>query len=95
MSSRGCDVSRERSVYEESAHSPQHLVEFRGLHLSNRVKNEMVFKCEKPLRTNEAWLAELAAFKIAAIQRNGEGIVVSAARDLAENQVRAWKIGNH
>ena len=40
---------------------------------------------EKSLRTNEAWLAELAAFKIAAIQRHGESIGVRAARDLAEN----------
>jgi len=29
------------------------------------------------------------------IQRNGESIGVRAARDLAENQVRAGKIGNH
>jgi hypothetical protein len=82
-------------LIEKRTHFPQHLVEFRRLHLSNRVKNEVVFKCEESLRTNEAWLAELAAFKIAAIQGNGEGIGVSAARDLAENQIRAWKIGNH
>jgi len=80
------------NLIEKLTHSPQYLVEFRRLHLSNRVKNEVVFKCEKSLRTNEAWLAELAAFKIAAVQRNGESIVMCAARDLAENQVRAWKI---
>jgi hypothetical protein len=62
MSSRACDVSRERSVYEESAHSPQHLVEFRGLHLSNRVKNDVVFNGEKSLRTNDARLRQLAAW---------------------------------
>jgi len=50
---------------------------------------------EKALRTNKARLTEFAAFTIAGIQRNGESIVVSAARDLAENQIRAWKILNH
>src|SRR4029077_9166169 len=80
---------------EKLTHFPQHLVEFRRLHLSNRVKNEVVFKCEKSLRTNEARLTEFAAFAIAIIQRNGESIVMRATRDLAENQVRAWKILNH
>src|SRR5439155_5739672 len=55
-------------LIEKLTHFPQHLVEFRCLHLSNRVKNEVVFKCEKSLRTNEAWLAELSAFKVATIQ---------------------------
>ena len=54
-----------------------------------------MFNGEKWLRTNEAWLRELAAFTIAGIQRNGESIVMRAARDLAENQILAWKIGNH
>src|SRR6267378_4026984 len=54
-----------------------------------------MFDREKTLRTNEARLTELAALKIAAIQRNGESIRMGAARDLAENQVRARKIGNH
>src|SRR4029077_13311675 len=63
---------------EKLAHFPQHLVEFRRLHLSNRVKNEVVFKCEKSLRTNEARLTEFAAFAIAIIQRNGESIVMRA-----------------
>src|SRR6267378_7419226 len=54
-----------------------------------------MFDREKTLRTNEARLTELAARKIAAIQRNGESIRMGAARDLAENQVRARKIGNH
>src|SRR5207247_4263200 len=50
---------------------------------------------EKSLRPNEAWLTDLAAFTIAIVQRNGESIPVCPARDLAENQIRAWKIGNH
>src|SRR5437667_11900215 len=54
-----------------------------------------MFNGEKWLRTNEAWLRELAAFTIANIQRNGESIVMRAARDLAENQILVWKIGNH
>jgi len=54
-----------------------------------------MFDREKALRTNEARLTELAALKIATVQRNGESIGVRAARDLAENQVRAWKIGNY
>jgi len=92
---RAGDVSRERSVYEEPAHSLKHLVEFLCCHLSNRVKNEVVFKGEKSLRTNKSRLRELSAFKVADIKRNGEGVVMCTARDLAENQVRAWKIGNH
>jgi len=59
------------------------------------VKNDVVFKSEKSLRPNKARLTEFAAFKIAGIQRNGEGIPVRAARDLAQNQIRAWKIGNY
>src|SRR6266516_6311318 len=54
-----------------------------------------MFNGEKSLRTNEARLTEFAAFTIAGIQRNGESIVMRAARDLAENQIRAWKIGNY
>jgi hypothetical protein len=49
------------------------------------VKNDVVFKTEKSLRTNEAWLANLAAFTIGIVQRNSERIPVRAARDLAEN----------
>ena len=36
-----------------------------------------------------------AALTIAFVQRNGESIPVRAAGDLAQNQIRAWKIGNH
>jgi hypothetical protein len=70
-------------LIEELTHSPQHLVEFRGLHLSNRGKNEVVFKCEKSLRTNEARLTDFAAFTIAFIQWDGERIPVRSDRDLA------------
>ncbi len=90
-----CDLCGERLINEKAAHFLKHLVEFRGVHLSNRVKNDVVFKGEKSLRTNEAWLADLAAFTIATIQWNGERIPVRAARDLTQNQIRAWKIGNH
>jgi hypothetical protein len=82
-------------LIEKLTHFHQHLVEFRCLHFSNRVKNEVVFKREKALWTNEARLTEFAAFTIAIIQRHGESIAVSAASDLAENQVRAWKILNY
>jgi hypothetical protein len=87
--------SNSSALIEKLTHFPQYLVEFRYLHLSNRVKNEVVFKGEKALRTNEARLSELAAFTIARIQRNRESIVVCAARDLAEDQIGAWEIGNH
>ncbi len=82
-------------VDKERASFLKHLVEFRGVHLSNRVKNDVVFKCEKALRANEAWLTDFAAFTIAAIQRDGESVPVRAARDLAQNQIRAWKIGDN
>jgi hypothetical protein len=55
----------------------------------------MLFDGEKPLRTNKAGLIDFAAFTIAAVQRNGESIPVRAACDLTQNQIRAWKIGNH
>ena len=54
-----------------------------------------MFKSEKSLRSSEAWLTDLAAFTIAIVQRNGESIPVRSARDLAENQIRAWKIGDN
>ena len=37
----------------------------------------------RSLRTNEAWPTELAAFKIAAGERNRESVGMRAARDLA------------
>src|SRR5262249_21748275 len=43
----------------------------------------------------EAGLTDFAAFTIAFIQWNGESIPVPAACDLAQNQIRAWKIGNY
>jgi len=54
----------------------------------------MLFDSEKSLRTNEAWLTDLAAFTISIVQRDGESIPVRAARDLAQNQIGAWKISN-
>jgi len=59
------------------------------------MKNDVMFDGEQSLRTDEARLRKLAAFKIAASQRNGESIGVRAAGDLAENQIFSWKIGNH
>src|SRR5215469_7886490 len=55
----------------------------------------MLFDGEKPLRTNETWLTNFAALTIAFIQWNGESVPVPSAGNLAENQIRAWKIGNH
>jgi len=85
----------ENLVNEEPAHSLKHFVEFLSGHLSNRMKNDVMFDGEQSLRTDEARLRKLAAFKIAASQRNGESIGVRAAGDLAENQIFSWKIGNH
>src|SRR5262249_38815839 len=55
---------------------------------------DALFDGEKPLRPDKAWLTDPAAFTIASVQRNGESIPVCAAGDLAQNQIRAWKIGN-
>ena len=55
----------------------------------------MLFDGEKSLRANKARPIELAAFTIAFIQWNGERISVRTAGNLAENQIRSWKIGNH
>ena len=55
----------------------------------------MLFDSEKPLRTDETWVIELAALTITFIEWNCERIPVRATRDLTENQIRAWKIGNH
>jgi len=84
-----------QSVDEKRARFLKHFVEFRGCHFPNGLENEVLFDGEKALRTNEAWLTDFAAFTIAFVQWNGESIPVCAARDLAENQVRARKIGNH
>jgi hypothetical protein len=86
--------SRSTSVDEKSAHSLKDLVEFLDRHFSNRLKNEVLFDCEKALRTNKARPVELAALTIAFIQRNRERIPVPAAGDLAQNQIRAREIGN-
>jgi hypothetical protein len=59
------------------------------------LKAHLLLHGEKSLRTNEAGPTDLAAFTIAVIQRDGESIPVCAARDLTQNQIRAWKIGDH
>ena len=59
------------------------------------MKNDVLFDREKPLRADEAGLTDFAAFTIALVQWNGKSIPVRAARDLAQNQIRARKIGNH
>jgi hypothetical protein len=59
------------------------------------VKNNVLLDGEKSLRTDEAGLIDLAALAIAAVQWDGESIPMRAARNLAENQIRAWKIGDH
>src|SRR5206468_10422610 len=40
-------------------------------------------------------MRKLSVFKIGTIQRNGECIEMRPARDLAENQILAWKIVDH
>ena len=75
---------------EELARSLQDLFEFRFSNFSEGVKNEVMFKCEKPLRANVARLIDLAALTIATVQRDRKTIEVRAAGDLTENQVRAW-----
>ena len=82
-------------VDEKSAHSLKYLVEFFGGYFSDRVKNDVLFDGEESLWTDEAGLTDFAAFTIAFIQRNSEGVPVRAASDLAQNQIRARKIGNH
>jgi hypothetical protein len=59
------------------------------------VKDHVLFDGEKSLRPNEAGLTDFAAFAIAGVERDGESVPVRATRDLAENQIRAWKIGNY
>src|SRR4030095_2138787 len=59
------------------------------------MKDEVMLECEKALRANVARLIDSPALTIATIQRDRKTIEVRAAGDLAENQVRAWKIGNH
>jgi len=84
----------ENSVNEKPAHFLKHLVEFRRRHFSNGVENDVLFDGEKSLGTNEAWLIDLAPFTIAVIQRDSESVPMCAARDLTQNQIRAWKISN-
>src|SRR5436309_835196 len=86
---------RSTLVDKKFPHPLKHFVEFLSGHLSNRMKNDVLFDAEQSLRTDEARLRKLAAFKIAASQRNGESIGVRAAGDLAENQIFSWKISNH
>src|SRR5437773_4464479 len=59
------------------------------------MKNDVLFDSEKSLRTNKARLRKLAAFKIAAGERNRESVGMRASRDLAENQIFTWQIGDH
>src|SRR5919106_4956285 len=59
------------------------------------MKDDVLFDGEKPLRTNEAWLIDLAALTIGTIQWNGESIPVCSTRDLAQNQICARQISNH
>jgi hypothetical protein len=59
------------------------------------VKDHVLLDGKKALRTNKAGLTDLAALAIAFIQWNGESIRVRAARDLAKNQIRAWKIRDY
>jgi hypothetical protein len=82
-------------LIEKLTHFHQYLVEFRCLHLSNRLKNDPAINGEKSLRTNEALVGELSVFKIGTIHRNGESIEMRAAGDLTENQILAWRVVDH
>jgi hypothetical protein len=86
---------RSTLVDEKSTRSLKHLIEFFGGHFSDGMENDVLLDGKKSLRPDEAWLTDLAAFTIGIVQRNGERIPVRAARDLAENQIRPWQIGNH
>src|SRR5436190_22975652 len=59
------------------------------------MKNDVLFDSEKSLRTNKARLRKLPAFKIATGERNRESVGMRASRDLAENQIFTWQIGDH
>jgi len=85
----------ETLIDEKRANFLKHFVEFLGSHFSNRVKDDVLFDTEKPLRANEARVGEFATFEIAAGQRNRESIGTRSAGDLAQNQILPWKIGNH
>jgi len=89
-------AQRVRSLIDkERAHFLKYLVVFRGRHFSHWANNDVLFDGEQSLRADETRLIDLAAFTIGFIQRNGERIPVRATRDLAQNQIRAWKVGNH
>jgi len=85
----------EKLINEERTRFLKYFVEFFGGHFSNGTKDDVLLDSEKSLRTNKAGMIDPAAFTIALIQRDGESIVVCAARDLTQNQIRAWKIGDH
>src|SRR5262249_21070885 len=72
-------------INEKGARFFKHLVELLGGHFSTCLKAHALLYREKSLRTNEAGLTDLAAFAIAAVERNGESIPVRAGRDLAKN----------
>ena len=81
-------------VDEKRTRFLKHLVEFFGGHFSDGMKNDVLFDSEKSLRTNKARLRKLAAFKIAAGERNRESVGMRATRDLAKNQIFTWQIGD-
>ena len=91
----GVFLCGEKLINEERTRFLKYFVEFFGGHFSNGTKDDVLLDSEKSLRTNIAWVIDPAAFTIALIQRDGESIVVGAARDLTQNQIRAWKIGDH
>src|SRR5215471_6755530 len=82
-------------VDEKSTRFLEYFIEFFGGHFSNCAKTDALFDGEKPLRPDEARLTHPAAFTIAVVQRNSESIPVRASSDLAHNQIRPRKIGNH
>jgi len=79
-------------VDEKRARFLEYLVVFRGGYFADCAKNDVLFDGEKSLRPNKAWLTNFPPFAIGVIQRDGEGIPVRAARDLAQNQIRTWNL---
>jgi hypothetical protein len=82
-------------IDEKSARFLEYLVEFFGGDFSDRFKADALLYREKSLRPNETRLADVAAFTIAVVQWHGKSIPVPASGDLAKNQIRTGKIGDH
>jgi len=70
---------------EELARSGEHFLQFPFLNLTNGVDNQSLLQREQPLRTDETRLVQLAAFEVAAVERNRQVVGSGARGDLAED----------